>query len=55
MLFIINSIPGSNCFELGYKASSLMRMQLGKTLVHTVSLLDLIPVEDVVALGVDSI
>ena len=48
MFFLINSIPGSDCFELGYKGASLLRMALGKTLVHTVSLLDLVPVEDVV-------
>ena len=48
MFFLINSLPGSNCFEVGYKGSSLLRMGLGKTLVHTVSLLDLVPVEDIV-------
>ena len=45
---MINSFPGSNCFEIGYKGASLLRMALGRTLVHTVSLLDLVPVEDLV-------
>ena len=54
MFAIINSIPASTCFELGYKGSSLLRMVMGRTLVHTVSLLDLIPIEEGLDMAADS-
>ena len=44
---LIDSIPMSTCFELGYKFTSILRILVGKTLVHTVTLLDFVPVDDI--------
>ena len=42
---LMNSIPMSDCFQLGYKFGSLLRMLEGKTLVHVEPLIDMPPID----------